>query len=283
MNFHSRTQLSSNPRTTRTLRLALIISSGAFMFAHSAFAQTSSQSTSFAQAFFIQHDARDGSIEWLGSLIIWFLLALSLSSLGLLAAMSLTNRRQDIMPDETHDRAASLLADGKTDEVVALLQQDDSYFASVLLEALAESEHGVEAMRRALDNAADEFAMKRFRRIEPLNIIGAVAPMIGLFGTVYGMIIAFQEIVRAGGSPEPVGLAAGIGTALTTTFWGLVVAIPALAGHALVRNTIDALTAEAALAAERLIGNLTTETDNAAATKPSPRSAVRSTNGAEAA
>jgi len=96
--------------------------------------------------------------------------------------------------------------------------------------------------------------------IEPLNIIGNVAPMIGLFGTVYGMILAFREIVVAGGSPDPVELAAGIGTALTTTFWGLVVAIPALAGYALLRTRLDGLTAEAARSAEELVGRLRDQT-----------------------
>jgi len=108
-------------------------------------------------------------------------------------------------------------------------------------------------MLRALARASEEYTADRLRRVEVLNVIGGVAPMVGLFGTVYGMILAFREIVAAGGSPDPVGLAAGIGTALTTTFWGLVVAIPALAGYALIRNTIDSLTSEATLEAEDLI------------------------------
>ena len=73
------------------------------------------------------------------------------------------------------------------------------------------------------------------------------------FGTVYGMIIAFGAIVAAGGSADPVALAGGIGTALTTTFWGLVVAIPALAGYAILRNRIDALTIEATIEAEHVL------------------------------
>jgi biopolymer transport protein ExbB len=79
--------------------------------------------------------------------------------------------------------------------------------------------------------------------------------MIGLFGTVYGMILAFGAIVAAGGSADPVALAGGIGTALTTTFWGLVVAIPALSGYAIIRNKIDELTVEATIAAEEILNN----------------------------
>jgi biopolymer transport protein ExbB len=68
------------------------------------------------------------------------------------------------------------------------------------------------------------------------------------------MILAFREIVAAGGTPDPVGLAAGIGTALTTTFWGLIVAIPALAGYALLRNAIDGHAVEGSRAAESMLG-----------------------------
>jgi len=87
-----------------------------------------------------------------------------------------------------------------------------------------------------------------------LNIIGNVAPMLGLLGTVLGMILAFNEIVSARGIPSPVQLADSIGIALVTTFWGLIVAVPALAVYSFMRNRIDGLSAETALAAQELIG-----------------------------
>jgi len=119
---------------------------------------------------------------------------------------------------------------------------------------MQQSPHGYAAVIRGLEQTADEQTTVRFRRIEFLNVLGQVSPMIGLFGTVYGMILAFQAIVVSGGNADPVMLAGGIGTALTTTFWGLVVAIPALAGYAIVRNRIDEMTTEATLVAESLLG-----------------------------
>ena len=110
-------------------------------------------------------------------------------------------------------------------------------------------------MMRALEQTAEELATSRMRRIELLNVIGQVSPMIGLFGTVYGMILAFGAIVASGGSADPVALAGGIGTALTTTFWGLVVAIPALSGYAVLRNRIDEFTVEATIIAEEVLNN----------------------------
>jgi biopolymer transport protein ExbB len=110
-------------------------------------------------------------------------------------------------------------------------------------------------MIRALEQTSDELLTRRMRQIEILNVIGNVAPMIGLFGTVYGMILTFQGIVASGGRPDPVDLAGGIGTALTTTFWGLIVAIPSLAGYAIIRNNIDSLTSEATLQASELVSH----------------------------
>ncbi len=92
-----------------------------------------------------------------------------------------------------------------------------------------------------------------FRKIEWLNIIGNVAPMIGLFGTVWGMIEAFNRIVRAHGQPEPDQLAGAISIAMVTTLWGLFAAIPALAAYGSLRNRIDGLSAEVALVAEKVL------------------------------
>ncbi|MDY7109621.1 MAG: MotA/TolQ/ExbB proton channel family protein, partial [Planctomycetota bacterium] len=212
---------------------------------------------SFLGAFFVSRRIVPGSeekrIEILGSLIIWFLLLLSVLSIGLIGYMAATNQRKSIMPPGVLEESKKLLTDGKYREAMELTGREQSFFSDVLNAALREANHGFVSMARSLEQTADELTTERLRRIEYLNVLGQVSPMIGLFGTVYGMILAFQAIVVAGGNADPVLLAGGIGTALTTTFWGLVVAIPALAGYAIVRNKIDALTAEATLAAGEMI------------------------------
>ena len=149
--------------------------------------------------------------------------------------------------------------------------------------ALHEANHGFSAVIRSLEQTADELTTNRLRRIEYLNILGQVSPMIGLFGTVYGMILAFQAIVATGGDPDPVQLAGGIGTALTTTFWGLVVAIPALAGYALIRNKIDEMTTEATLAAEEIINQFRGRTGGTGKANPkeNPRKGSGGSKGPE--
>lgn len=211
-------------------------------------------SVSLFEAFFIQRHPVTKEIELLGSLIIWVLLVLSVVCLGLLGAMALDNRRRNIVPNGLIEEADALLARRDFKGAIARVEHDESDFGRILRAGLAEAVHGYAAMVRAVEQVSEELMLRRLRRIEPLNVIGNVAPMIGLFGTVYGMILAFREIVAAGGTPDPVGLAAGIGTALTTTFWGLIVAIPALAGYALLRNAIDGHAVEGARAAETMLG-----------------------------
>ncbi|MHC4992195.1 MAG: MotA/TolQ/ExbB proton channel family protein, partial [Planctomycetota bacterium] len=132
---------------------------------------------------------------------------------------------------------------------------DMSFFGRVMHAGLNEASHGFPSVIRAVEQTSEELTTNMLRRIEYLNVLGQVSPMIGLFGTVYGMILAFHAIVQTGGNADPILLAGGISTALTTTFWGLVVAIPALAGYAIVRNRVDAYTTEATLVAEDLLNN----------------------------
>jgi len=208
---------------------------------------TAAKDISFARAFFFSQ----GSV--FGTAIIWFLLALSAVSLGLIGYLWMSNRRANILPDAVVEESRQLLSAREYRALISLADKERSFFSLVFGAALHEASHGFSAMIRSLEQAGEEFTARRFRQIEVLNVIGNVAPMIGLFGTVYGMILAFRGIVEAGGRPDPVDLAAGIGTALTTTFWGLIVAIPSLAAYAMIRNNIEALTSEAMLSADEMV------------------------------
>jgi len=213
-----------------------------------------SGSHSFAEAFFISRRS-DGSIELLGSAVTWLLLLLSIGGIGLMVHLSLANRRSTVLPDALVKNIRNKIKTKQFQASIDLATRDNSYLGKILVAALLEAKYGYNAMLRALEQTADELATARMRRIELLNVLGQVSPMIGLFGTVYGMILAFGAIVAAGGSADPVALAGGIGTALTTTFWGLIVAIPALSGYAIIRNRIDELTVEATIAAEDILNN----------------------------
>ncbi|HVZ94752.1 MAG TPA: MotA/TolQ/ExbB proton channel family protein [Phycisphaerales bacterium] len=232
---------------------------------------------SLAEVFFIQRHPVTHEVEWFGSIIIWTLMALSAASLGLMGVLWRDNARRTIIPDGLAGRLRELLRERRAPFAADVAAQTPSFLGEVMRAALVEAGSGHIAITRAMESASEELTIRRLRRTEPLNVIGNIAPMIGLFGTVYGIILAFRAIVSAGGTPDPVALAAGIGTALVATFWGLVVAIPALSAYAVLRGRIDGMTLEATRAAEELIGvlrNAPPAPSAGAAGKPSAPSAA---------
>ena len=243
-------------------------------------AQASAQSNSFAEAFFISHSVNSEGIrhvEWLGSFIIWILLATSVVSLSLIGQLSSRNRLEKIMPEKVRKQATVFIREERYRDAITLLKDNDSDYSRILHSALSHASGGFPSMQRAMEMTAGEVVAMRGRGVEILNIIGQVSPMLGLFGTVYGMILAFQSIVASGGSADPVLLAGGIGTALVTTFWGLVVAIPALTGYAAIRARLDASQATAINQATELIEGFRREppTKSRAAKRPARKEGQR--------
>jgi biopolymer transport protein ExbB len=211
---------------------------------------------SFGEIFFVSRDAiGDGPprVDWIGSGMIWILILMSIASVALIVQAWASNRPEQILPRALAAEARRLVGEGRYAEAIDRAGASPADFARILHAALVAAPGGFDAMARSAEQMADELVVRRFRRIEPLNVLGQVAPMLGLFGTVYGMIVAFMTIAAAGGAADPVALAGGIGTALITTFWGLLIAIPALSAYAVVRNTIDASSAEAAREVEMLL------------------------------
>ena len=191
--------------------------------------------------------------DFLGLLIIWTLLAMSAFSIGFSVNLLMNYRRKKMMPEQTMKNIEVLLNNRQYRDAITEADNSRSYVCKIIAAALHEAPNGFVAMERAIEETSDNETVRVLRPLEYLNVLGNIAPMIGLFGTVYGMIRAFQELVAAGGNAEPGKLAAGISTALITTFWGLVVAVPALTAYAMIRNKVDAFASEAVLAAERLI------------------------------
>ncbi len=189
-----------------------------------------------------------------GGWITWFvLIPLSVATVALAIEHCVSIRRATMLPPEPQQRISAMLAERRYAEALRFTAQDPSLLSHVVNATLLEADRGFAAMERALQETLDDRSARLMRKIEYLNVIGNVSPMIGLFGTVYGMIRLFASIRAAGAIPEPAVIADDISIALVTTFWGLAVAIPALSVFALFRNRIDVLIAETALTCEKLL------------------------------
>jgi len=123
----------------------------------------------------------------------------------------------------------------------------------VLRAGFAEVDGGWTAVVKGMEDAIAQQSAQLFRKIEYLSVIGNIAPMVGLLGTVIGMIFAFQEVANAEGAARAAQLAEGIYTALITTVGGLLIAIPSLAAFAIFRNRVDQLVAEVAYLAHHVM------------------------------
>lgn len=191
-----------------------------------------------------------------GWITLFVLIPLSIAAVALSVEHALTIRQSKVVPADLLHRVRSELEARRYDEVVRITGEDSSVLSATVRSGLAQAGNGAEAMQRAMYDTVEQAAGRMMRKIEYLNVIGNVSPMIGLFGTVVGMIGLFASIGEAGGIPEPAKIADDISVALVTTFWGLLIAIPALSVFAFFRNRIDSLATECATTAELLLGHL---------------------------
>jgi len=172
------------------------------------------------------------------------IILLSIAAVALVIEHALTIRAQVLMPPGLDEEVRQLLMAGKLGPADQACQMQPSFLSFVLRAGLAEIEGGWSAVEKAVEDATAEQSSRLFRKIEYLTVIGNIAPMLGLLGTVVGMIVAFRELADSQGAPRAADLAQGIYLALVTTVEGLVVAIPSLAAFAVFRNRIDHLVAE---------------------------------------
>ena len=182
----------------------------------------------------------------IGVAIMLVLIGLSLTSAYLVFEHAFSIRRQVILPDGIGDTVRQAIAAGRFSEAEQLCRSQPSFLSFVLLQGLTELEGGWSEVEKALEDALAEQAARLFRRIEYLSVLANLAPMLGLLGTVVGMVLCFQQVASTQGNAGAAQLAEGIYQALVTTVAGLMIAIPSLGAFAIFRNRVDQFVAEGA-------------------------------------
>jgi biopolymer transport protein ExbB len=167
--------------------------------------------------------------------------------------MTFTYRRPVAVPDDMVRDLTELLSQKRFAEAYQRLGASSSFLARVLTAGVRKLPSGHAAAVRALELANDDATMEMEHRTTYLATVGTLGPMIGLVGTVYGMILSFRVIASAGSSPQASQLATGISTALFATLEGIALSIPAIYFYGLFRNRIARLSLEVAMAAESLL------------------------------
>ena len=181
------------------------------------------------------------------------ILVMSFYLIALIAWMSLEYRRSVAVPERLVREVNDLLALKQYTEAFQKLSESPSFLGKVLAAGVRKLPSGLAPAQRAMELANDDATMAMEHRTTYLATVGTLGPMIGLVGTVYGMILSFRVIATAGGSPQASQLAAGISTALFATLEGIALSIPAIFFHAMFRNRIARLSLEVSLIAESLL------------------------------
>ena len=165
----------------------------------------------------------------------------------------LTLRHGIFIPTPFLTEVAETMKAGQAGRVMEICQTDSSLLSRALAAGLNRRRDGYGEMIEAAESVGQEESMQLHQNVGYLALIGTVSPMLGLLGTVYGMIDSFRTVAEQAGYLQPGRLAGGIYTALTTTLLGLIVAIPAMASHVYFRNRVLNLLNETAVVVEELL------------------------------
>jgi biopolymer transport protein ExbB len=180
----------------------------------------------------------------------------SIAGVALAINAMLNLRESKIAPAKTTDHIRRLIEDKDYKELMDFTASDQSFVSQALYAAIRRAHLKYAAMREGLESSVGEQTSDMFRKIEPLNVIGNIGPLLGLMGTVLGMIMAFYQLKETHGTPDVEKLSLGISTALWHTFFGLFVAIPCLVVYGFYRMKADRIATRAALVAEELLEGL---------------------------
>jgi len=177
----------------------------------------------------------------------------SLAAWTFIVAAMIEIRSGRVLPARAEAVIRSLIDQKQWPELRAFVTEDRSFISRVVAAAMNAPGADRDGMREAAELAASEECARWFRKIEPLNVLGNLGPLLGLAGTVWGMVIAFAALGQTGGEASPATLSLGVSKALFHTLLGLLLAVPALTVFGFYRGITDRLCNRAMVVAAELV------------------------------
>ena len=171
----------------------------------------------------------------------WLMVICSVTGTALAIEHIVNLRREKLAPTSLAEDLKALIDEERFDEAIELAEEEGGYLSSLIASALQMRHAGYEEMIQGLEAAAGEESFRLNTKISYLSLIGNVAPLLGLLGTVTGMISSFQEIEKLK-APTPGDLAVGVYESLVNTTMGLFVAIIFLTAYFLFKNKVSKMT-----------------------------------------
>ncbi len=187
-----------------------------------------------------------------GGLLMWPILACSVVATTIVCERLWTLNRRAVTPRHLMEQIRVMLERREIDPARVKAIRDSSPLGRILAAGLVNSQHGREIMKDAIEESGRHVVHELERYLNSLGTIAAITPLLGLLGTVIGMIKVFAAIT-AFGVGDPTVLAGGISEALITTAAGLSIGIPALMFFRYFKGRVYALTMDMEQEAIRLV------------------------------
>lgn len=177
-------------------------------------------------------------------IMLWLaLFACSIAGFALIVDSFITIRDKKIVPGEFVTKVREAMEQGDVMKAISHCDEEPGPLSNILTAGFSNVQEGFEAIQEAVGVAADLESEKLLQRVTYLNVVANLAPMLGLLGTVQGMIYAFATLgTQSAGAAQQSMLAVNIAQALYTTAGGLLAAVPALAFFYYFRNRATRLT-----------------------------------------
>lgn len=183
----------------------------------------------------------------------YLIILMSVVAMALIIEHFMTLKREKLAPPEVIDEIEELFQEGNYQEALEACEASPCFFSNVTAAGIRKLGHPFAAIEKSLEEMEDEESIKLQQKIGWLSLIAGIGPMMGLFGTVTGMVGAFATIGSAGaGGVNPSDFAADISLALMTTVLGLTVAIPTTGFYAYFRNKVTMTSLEIGAVVEEL-------------------------------
>jgi biopolymer transport protein ExbB len=179
---------------------------------------------------------------------------------------SLQMRTMHFTPPEFLQQFDNLFKEKKFQEAYELARKEPSFVGKMISAGIGRLSVGYQQAIESTQEIADDETMKHEHRLSYLAMVANVATMVGLLGTVWGMVASFMVISRSDTAPKPSELATGVSQALCTTVAGLVQAIPATIAFTILRNRATRLAFESGIACEGIMSRFAAMTKRPATT-----------------
>jgi biopolymer transport protein ExbB len=197
-----------------------------------------------------------------GGVVGYIIIALSVLAVALVIDLVLRLKRDRTFPDSLVRHAMELAEQGRAGEILSMSKASDTLFGRIIGGALDRGRYGIDVVRQEVQQIGEKEIFKLRNRVAQIGVIATAGPMLGLLGTVIGMINSFSVLGESKNAARPDELAAGISLALITTCQGLILAVPLIFVHMWLRDRVTQTSQEAAHVSEKLLGLLATGSAN---------------------